>query len=248
MTRRTVFSLVALGALALAAPARAQKAEEIIARYIAATGGAGAYAKVKSQVVSGTISLPAQGISGAFSLRYKAPRMMVMNASMEGLGEIGQGYDGKTGWARDPSGVRTLKGDELSQIISELIVSNDPASYKKVFPKMEVLPPGKVGTTPALRVKLTPKTGAPQTLYFDPKSYLLLRRDAVLASPQGKIASESYFSDYRLAGGVKVPFKTRTVVGPMEQVMQIKEVKVNTPIEDSYFKKPASAPASKTKM
>lgn len=243
---RTTLSLVAL---ALALPAMAQKPEDILKRYIAASGGSAAYAKVKSQVQKGTISMPAQGINGNFTMSYKAPAKMLLSASLPGVGEIGQGYDGKIGWSRDPfMGTRTLKGDELAQILNELTLSNDPAGYKKVFSKMEVLAPSKVGKVKALRLKLTPKTGAPQTLYIDATSYMLLRRDAMVTTPQGKVPSETYFTDYRNIEGVKMPFKTRTVAGPAEQVMTITEVKNNVPVDDKIFAKPASEPAGKTKM
>jgi hypothetical protein len=244
---RTALSILALTLAAL--PALAQKPEEILARYIAATGGTAAYSKVKSQVQKGTISMPAQGISGKFTMSYVAPAKMVMNANLPGIGEIGQGYDGKTGWSRDPFlGTRTLKGDELAQILNELTLSNDPANYKKVFAKIEALPPGKVGKIKALRLKLTPRTGMPQTLYFDAVSYLLLRRDATIATPQGKVPAETYFSDYRSIEGVRMPFKTRTVAGPAEQVMVVTEVKNNVPVDVKLFARPAATLPGKTKM
>ncbi len=240
---------LALGALALSLPALAQTPAEIFTRYIAAMGGAAAYARVKSQETKGTLLVPAQGSSGSFVMRYKAPGKMVMNATMPGSGELGQGYDGKIGWSRDPFlGTRTLQGEELAQMVNELVLSNDPAAYNKVFVKIELLKPGKVGKQSALRVKLTPKVGGPQTLYFDPKTYLLLRRDAEVVTPQGKIPSENYYSDYRVVDGVKMPFKTRSVTGMGEQVVQVSQVKNNIALDDKFFAKPASAPAGKTKM
>jgi outer membrane lipoprotein-sorting protein len=241
--------VLALGALALSLPALAQTPAEIFSRFVAATGGAAAYAKVKSQETKGTISIPAQGSSGSFVMRYKAPGKVVMSATMPGIGEMGQGYDGKIGWSRDPfSGTRTLQGAELAQIVNELILSNNPGAYNKVFSKIELLKPGKVGKQPALRVKLTPKVGGPQTLYFDPKTYLMLRRDAEVVTAQGSVPAENYFSDYRVVDGVKMPFKTRTVTGMGEQQMQISQVKNNLSLDDKIFSKPASTPAGKTKM
>ena len=245
---RIAFSFAALTLISGAALAQSP-AEKVLARYVAATGGAAAYAKVKSQRTDGTLSLPAQGISGKFNLRYKSPDKMVMSASLPGVGDIGQGYDGRLGWAKDPfSGVRTLEGEELAQIVNELILSSDPAGWKKVYSKIELLPPGKVGAARAARVKLTPKKGAVQTLYFDEKSGLLIRRDAIVSSPQGKTPSESYFSDYRTVEGVKIPFKTRTVAGPVEQVMLITGVKNNVAVPDADFARPAAEPSRKAKQ
>ena len=224
-------------------------AEKVLARYVAATGGAAAYAKVKSQVATGTISMPAQGVSGKFTMSFKAPNKMVLSSSLPGIGEIGQGYDGQVAWSKDPfSGVRTLEGEELAQIVNELTLTNDPAGWKKVYTKIELLLPGKVGKARALRVKLTPKKGAVQTLFFDPQTGLLLRRDAVIVTAQGSMPSESYFTDYRSVEGVKMAFKTRVVAGPAEQVMLITGVKNNVAVADSVFAKPSAAPAGKSKL
>ena len=245
---RSLFTAATVALVSGAALAQTP-AEKVLARYVAATGGAAAYAKVKSQVTTGTISMPAQGVSGAFTMSYKALNKMVLSSNLPGIGEIGQGYDGKIAWSKDPfSGVRTLEGDELSQVVNELTLTNDPAGWKKVYTKIELLAPGKVGKTKALRVKLTPKKGAVQTLFFDEKTGLLLRRDAVVATQQGNIASESYYADYRNVEGVKLPFKTRIVAGPAEQVMTISSVKNNVAVADTAFAKPKAAPAGKAKQ
>lgn len=246
---RSLFTTVAAVAAVSGAALAQSPAEKVLARYVAATGGAAAYAKVKSQVATGTISMPAQGVSGKFTMISKAPDRMVMSASLPGLGEVGQGFDGKIGWAKDPFlGVRTLEGDELAQILNELVLTSDPAGWKKVYTKIELLSPGKVGKVKALRVKLTPKKGAVQTLFFDEKSGLLLRRDAVIASPQGNVPTESYYSDYRAVEGVKMAFKTRVVAGPGEQVLLVATVKNNAAIDDKSFARPAEAPSRKTKL
>ena len=245
---RIALSLTAVVALSGAALAQSP-AEKVLARYVAATGGAAAYAKVKTQVATGTISLPAQGVSGKFTMSFKAPNKMVLSTSLPGIGQIGQGYDGKMGWSKDPfSGTQTLEGEELAQIVNELTLTNDPAGWKKVFSKIELLSPGKVGKIKALRLKLTPKKGAAQMLFFDEKSGLLLRRDAVVVTKQGSMASESYYSDYRNVEGVKMAFKIRVVAGPAEQVMLLTDVKNNGALADEIFAKPKAAPAGKSKL
>src|SRR5579871_2809901 len=75
---------------------------EVMDKYIAATGGRAAYAKIKSTVVKGTLEVAPQGLKGTFSASAKAPNLLVVTQNIDGIGEIRQGYDGKTGWSQDP--------------------------------------------------------------------------------------------------------------------------------------------------
>lgn len=252
MRRTAFFWLVALAALAPAAafadpPKRT--AEQILDRAVAATGGRAAYARIRSTEARGTISLTAQNIKGSYVIRAKAPNKFVTTQTIQGIGETAQGFDGKIGWAKDPFlGLRTLAGEELAQMRDQAAFNAD-TRWKAIYPKVEALGIGKVGETPAYRVRLTPKQGAPQVRYFDAKTFLLLRVDTIVVSPQGKIPTESYLSDYRVVDGVKVPFKTRQVVPNTAEVeLLMTSVRNNVPIPDAAFALPKAPPGTKRKM
>jgi hypothetical protein len=85
-------------------------------------------AKIRTVQVTGTVSYPAQGLQGRLEAYYKSPNKFFAKITLQGVGEILQGYDGKIGWAKNPmTGLRELQGAELAQLrwSAETGASND---------------------------------------------------------------------------------------------------------------------------
>jgi outer membrane lipoprotein-sorting protein len=108
----------------------------------------------------------------------------------------------------------------------------------KLYPKLELKGIEKVGADDAYVVVAMPDNLPTETFYFDTKSGLLVRQDTTSISPEGKTAGKTFFEDYRAVDGVKVPFKTRTILPQFEIVTTFTEVKNNVAVEDSRFVKP----------
>ena len=68
---------------------------------------------------------------------------------------------------------------------------------------------------------------------------LLLRMVRYGNSPIGRVPTQIDYGDYRDIGGVKMPF--RMVFGWMDgrDAIQLNEVKVNVPIDETRFGRPA---------
>jgi hypothetical protein len=64
--------------------------------------------------------------------------------------------------------------------------------------------------------------------------------DAVTDSPQGRVASETIFEDYKEVDGVKVAHTSRAVIGATTIITRAEEVKHDAPLEDKIFAKPTS--------
>ncbi|MBB6049378.1 hypothetical protein [Armatimonas rosea] len=229
-------------AAACAAPVVAQAPKptgaQILDKNVTASGGA-AWQAVQSFTAKGTVTVAAQSISGTVEVYAKAPNKFAMKQSIKGVGDSSSAFDGTVGWSKDGfSGLRELKGGELAALKAQSSLSLRPSLWKTVYSSAALIGTVKVNGAPAYKVKLTPKVGNPETQYFDVKTGLQVRSDQVVESPQGKIAVESYLSDYRTVGGIKMPFKTRQLVGQAEIVIQFTEVKVNATPEDSVFAKP----------
>lgn len=208
--------------------------------------GASAAAAIKSTVITGTLSIPANGLTGAMTIKTKAPNRFVMVQTLPNIGDIRMGYDGKVGWSEDPmNGMRELKGVELAQARDEAERTAD-TDWRKKAKTVELLAPRKVGATLCYVVKVTPKIGTASTQYYDAKSLLLLRTDMVSVSPNGKLPTETYLSDYRTVDGVKMPFKTRSIVaGIQEVIVTFQKVENGVAIDDAEFAKPAAKPKPK---
>src|SRR5262249_36051553 len=105
----------ALGVCLLAATAGAQglpKAEEVLDKYVEATGGKAAYEKIKNQVLHGTVELGG-AVKGPMVSYHAPPNKMYVEIELQGLGKIEQGTDGKVAWERSAlAGARILNGAE----------------------------------------------------------------------------------------------------------------------------------------
>ena len=91
-------------------------ARTIVDRHIKAIGGRAAILAHKSMHTTGTMSMAGSGISGPVEVYGQAPNRVLMKASISGIGEITEGFDGTHGWSINPLTGPLLKtGKELEQ-------------------------------------------------------------------------------------------------------------------------------------
>src|ERR1044071_9447378 len=90
------------------APAALPDARDIINKHIKAVGGRDAILARKSMHGTGTLSVPASGMSGTVEVFGAAPNLQTIKISMTGVGEITEGFDGRHGWSVNPMTGPTL--------------------------------------------------------------------------------------------------------------------------------------------
>ena len=214
-------------------------AEEVLDKYLNALGDEATREKFKSRVTRGSIEIAPMGVKGTFETSQKAPQMAVTTMNLTGLGVMQQGYDGSTGWAKDPfTGLRELKGGELAAV--QRAAHLNPSGWRKEYKTLKVTGRSKVGEREVYVVEGAHAGDTPDKLYFDTQTGLLLRTDAVVDSPQGRVMSESTLDDYRVVDGVKVAHSISTSLGAATVVMKVEEVKHDVALEDKLFAKPTS--------
>ncbi len=77
------------------------------------------------------------------------------------------------------------------------------------------------------------------TLYFDKATGLLSRMVRYSPSPIGRIPSQEDYGDYKEFDGIKFPTTYKFSWLDGRDQFKIDDVKVNVPIEDKVFNKPA---------
>lgn len=221
-------------------PSKMPTVQEILAKYTQAIGGKAANEKIKSRMTKGTLELAPMGVKGTFENYTAAPNKTTAKISLAGIGDFFDGFDGTTAWTINPlQGNRDKQGEELAQTK----LTNDfyrETNLGKLFPKMELRGVEKVGENDAYVVVGTPDKLPAETFYFDTKSGLLVRQDATTIAPEGNVSSKTFFEDYREVDGVKIAFKTRTILPQFELITTFTEVKNNVAVEDAKFAKPKS--------
>lgn len=213
--------------------------DKILEKYVTALGGKAAIEKLSSRVAKGSFELPAMGASGTFEAFGKAPNKSGSKVEIAGFGEIRNGFDGTTGWAQDPmSGLRVMSGAELAATKLDAEFFKD-LKMKELYKQLVVKGKEKVGSAEAFVVEATPAEGSPEKYYFDAATGLLLRQDTERETPQGKMAIETTFEDYRVVDGVQVWHTMKQNTPAFAITMKVTEVKHNVAIEDAKFAKPS---------
>jgi hypothetical protein len=99
----------------------------------------------------------------------------------------------------------------------------------------------KIGDRDTYRVVGTRKNGFAvlDRLNFDAQTGLLVKSYTTMQSVIGGFPEDTFYEDYRDAGGVKVPYTMRVVSAEGTQIFKWSQVDANAPAEDARFMKPA---------
>lgn len=219
-------------------PAKLPTVSEILEKYVKALGGRDAMLKLRSRSASGTVELVPMNLKGTFE-SFAAPETKVFSRlTIEGVGDMLEGSDGKTAWSINPiQGNRDRTGAELLQ--SQLNNSfYRETKLDKLFSKLELKGTDKVGDRAVYVVSATAEGVPSETWYFDTQTGLMLRSDITAISPEGNQPMTVFYEDLRAVDGVLIPFRIRSQTSQFTIVMTSTEVKHNAAIDETKFAKP----------
>lgn len=211
--------------------------EQILDKYIQALGGQAALQKITSRVLKGS-QVTWNGTVLPLEIYQSAPNKFLSQITLpRGLGL--QGFDGTTGWIKNPRGQRELSGAELAEM-KRGAEFYDSLKLKELYPNMKVTGKEKIGEREAFVVESIVNPNQTERLFFDAQNGLLLRRITLTQTLVGQIPDQVDFEDYRDVDGVKVPFSVRqSFVDPwIGWTRKFTEIKHNLPIEATKFDAP----------
>lgn len=241
MTRRSI----TLGLLCAAAVCAQDlpKGETILDKFVEVTGGKAAYAKVKSDVSTGEMTMGAMGLKGKLVAYSQAPDKRLMEITIEGIGKISEGSNGELAWSYSAmQGPRLKEGDEKAEALQQARHGGD-AEWRELYTKAETVGMEQIDGKDAYKVTVTPKAGKPQTRWYDKSSGFLVKIAMTSKSPMGEISVESFPSDYRKEGELVVAHKILTKLAGQELGMTIDKVEHNVEIPKDKFEPPAEVKA-----
>ena len=231
----------------LAAADDLPKAETILDKYVEATGGKAAYAKVHTEVTTGTMEFPAMGLKGNMVSYAAEPDKHLVEMTIEGVGTIQDASDGAAAWTLSAvQGPHIKEGDEKAEALETGKFHAD-ARWREIFQKVETTGVEQVDGKDCYKVTLSRKTGSPQTRWFDKQTNLLVRVLATVKSPNGEITSQSTFSDYRKEGDLLVAHKATMHAAGQDIVITVDKVQHNAAIPPEKFVMPAEIKALQKK-
>jgi len=154
-----------------------------------------------------------------------------------------EGFDGKVVWSQDTSKqVREEGGaDAVEAAVNEAYRRSLSYWFPERRPATIEAPAEKTEDGKRYFVlRITPKGGRPFDLWIEAATSLFNR----FVEKSAIETRTTFFSDYRPAGGVKLPFQTRSTNGEKQydQFVALEKVEFNVPIDESLFNKPAPPP------
>lgn len=212
-------------------------ADQILAKFAQAAGGAEAIQKVSSAVAKGSVTGP-DGKQLPVEIDSKGPDQYrrVVNTPH---GETVVVYNGHEGWSTSPGRpAREITGGELAAV--KLDADLDlPANLKQQFSHFRVTRPEQIDGREAY-VLLGFNPGQPPVkLYFDSQSGMLVRIETFTPTPLGALPMQLDYSDFRSPGGVGTPFRETISEPGRSTTIQFNDVQQNAPVSDSEFAKPS---------
>lgn len=210
-------------------------AEEIFAKFVAATGGKEAYAALKDRTVE--LSGKIQGMDMKIKTVQKAPASLYQEVSMMGMIQK-QGFDGTHGWASSPMGTKALEGEQLDDIRREAAMEfyGQLAAFGMTA---SVNGLKTIEGKECYEVVLTGKDGGAVRHYFDTKSFLKVREVSVKNTPRGQIEQVTDLADYKDFGGVQIPTKYGQSIMGQSFTLTLDRCAVNAGVDDAVFVMPA---------
>ncbi len=215
----------------------------LLEKHIEAIGGRAAFAKQKSRVTEGdvTISFGPSTAEGMFKEIAMAPnkkyQLVTLSVDMGGgaqILEIEEWVNGQKAWSRQPMQPLTeVTGDDLAQSLEDeqfnsVVRWKELGYVPTVTEKKEMN--GRVVYVLALK-----KQHGTDELYIDAENFLLVAESASKDTPNGPISVMKTFGDYRDVDGVKLPFSVSVETTGMTQKATITSYKHNTEINDAQF-------------
>jgi hypothetical protein len=246
--RNAAFAVLIAAPLYAQAPAPAAKPEAsaadlpdgraVIDRHIKEIGGRAAVLSHKSMQVKGTLSVPKSGISGPVEIyASSSPDRTFVKTSVQGIGEIMEGFDGSHAWTVSPLTGPMLKVDkELAQakldadFYSEL---RDPKKYTTVKTVEKTTFDGR----PCFKVQLRRIDGTEDFDFYDAATGLRAGSINTRESPMGTMTITSVTGGYKKFGNLLVATaQTQKVMG-VEQTITVTSVEFDK-VDPAVFTPP----------
>jgi hypothetical protein len=224
------------------APASLPDARTIINKHIKAVGGRDAILAHKSMHGTGTVSVPASGMSGTIEVFGAAPNLQVIKITMGGIGEITEGFDGTHGWSVNPVTGPTLKvGQELDETKLDADFYSDLRD-PKTYPEVKTVDKITFDGRPCYKVALTRIDGSHDFDYYDVETGLRAGVEGTRETQMGKVTQTSIESGYKKFGKLMQPTLLTTKAMGVEQRIALETVEYDT-VQPSTFEPPAAIKA-----
>jgi len=218
-------------------------AEQLLDKFVQASGGAASIDKINSRVMSGIIDIG--GKSLPIDIYAQDPEKRISYTHMP-EGDSVTAFNGHEGWLGAPGRpIREMNSSDLDAAAMDADL-HLATHLKGMFSKLQTRGTEKIGDHDTYVLVAQRENKPPVRLYFDTESGLLVRLVRFGETALGLLPTQIDYTDYREANGVKVPYRWTLARPSGRFTIQVNDLKQNVPVDDARFVKP-SAPAAPPK-
>jgi hypothetical protein len=222
--------------LLLSAMSFAQTADEIVAKHIAAIGGAENWKKINNMRQEATLSVQGMDIPVVITaVHNKATKQEYTVMGMTGYSLI----TSEGGWNFNPMQGQTkpepITQDALKYGKDNLDLQGDFVDYKAKGHTIQLMDKEDIEGVECLKVKLTRKSGNESIFFFDPKTYYIVRTSSKMSANGQEVESVVNMSNYqKLPEGIVIAYTIESAAVPAP--ITVTKVIVNGKIDEAVFK------------
>ncbi|RNC82684.1 MAG: hypothetical protein ED559_13180 [Phycisphaera sp.] len=232
------------GSLAMAVPStQAQTLPDgfdILDRCVEAIGGEEAYRMHKSEMMSGTVSIPALGVDGTIVVRRQATTKTLVTIELAGLGEVTQGTNGEVAWSSEAGQpAKLLSGPQADSLINEANFYG-PVEPRKTYTSAKLVETVTFDGVECYKLELVTSWGAHQIGLFEVETGLHRKTSTRASAGSEVFTTETTYSDYRRVNGVKRPHKLIVNAMGIEQAIEFDEIEFGAKFDKKLFTPPST--------
>jgi outer membrane lipoprotein-sorting protein len=244
---RKAFGVLLSVLLLQAGAAYALTADEVVARYVDARGGAQKLAALKSLRLTGKAVFG----GGDFSLEarwaqlQKRPGMIRSEVTLQGLTAV-EAYDGKGAWELQPFQGRRepnrTSADDAKKLAQDADLEGPLVNFRAKGHRVDYLGTEDVDGTQAHKLRVALKDGDVQTIYLDPDSFLPIRIETARRVRGTEQVTETDLGSYAQVAGVWIAFSVESGAKGERRSARftVEQAEPDVEIDDAVFKFPAS--------
>jgi len=221
----------------------------MIAKHIAARGGAEALKAIQTLTITGKFRPPGFDANLAYFETIDRPGKARIDITLQGLTVV-QSYDGASGWQIQPFNGRkdpeTLSSDDVKSLQEEADFEDPLIDYKAKGDTVTYLGLEDVDGAPTHAIRVNLRNGDTQTWYLDPDLWLAVRVTTRTIQRGVETINDTDFGDYEKVAGVWFPFEQEsgTEGSSQRQHLTYEKVEVNLPVDAGRFVQPIAKSAA----
>ena len=220
--------------------------DELVAKNVAAKGGAEALRALQSVRFTGKLLVNEGQIQLAYAETKKRPGEVRSEVTLQGMTAI-QAYNGEQGWKVSPFQGRKdpekMSADDTKSLMEEAEIDGPLVDWKAKGSTVEYLGTEDVDGTLAHKLKVVRKNGDVTFVYLDPDAFLEIRKTTQRVEQGAQVEVETDVGDYEKIAGVFLPFSIESgrKGDPDKQKIIIDKAEGNIPVDDAIFRFPTAS-------